>query len=90
MESSNSIKELSNQNTKLDKLVQQLDSTIYSYSQLEGELRTRIIASEDYAIQKEIEVKQLESDFYDVLYRRSAWRWFEKLFLWTGSSYTAI
>ena len=45
------------QNGKLDKLVKDLDSTIASYGILEGELRNRILVSENYATQKEIEAK---------------------------------
>jgi chromosome segregation ATPase len=53
------LQELTQQNTKLDRLVHNLDSTLSSYGMLEGELRTRILATEDYALQKEIQVQQL-------------------------------
>jgi hypothetical protein len=48
-----------------------LEKTICSYTILSDELRHRIFVSEDYALQKEIEVKKLEVDYYDSLYQRS-------------------
>jgi hypothetical protein len=48
----------------------ELDSTVHSYSQLSNQLRERIYISEDYALQKEIQCKQLEMDYYDTVYQR--------------------
>lgn len=48
----------------------ELDSTVYSYSQLSNQLRERILVSEDYALQKDIQYKQLEMDYYDTVYQR--------------------
>lgn len=69
-EKNNSINNLNAEKEKLGKLVVELDSTVYSYSQLSNQLRERILVSEDYALQKDIQYKQLEMDYYDTVYQR--------------------
>lgn len=69
-EKNSSINSLNADKEKLGKLVAELDSTVYSYSQLSNQLRERILVSEDYALQKDIQYKQLEMDYYDTVYQR--------------------
>jgi chromosome segregation ATPase len=69
-EKSSSINNLTAEKEKLGKLVAELDSTVHSYSQLSNQLRERICISEDYALQKDIQYKQLEMDYYDTVYQR--------------------
>ncbi len=71
-EKSNSIDSLAAEKEKLGKLVAELDSTVYSYSQLSNHLKERIMISEDYALRKEMECKQLEHEFYESVYNRCA------------------
>ncbi len=57
---------LMGEKTKLSALVVELDGTINSYAVLESHLKNRLWATEQWAIRKEIEAKQIEADFYNV------------------------